>query len=255
MKAALLDIDGTTLLGRAPLPGAEAVVRWLRAESIPLLWITNNTSRSRGAWLERLAAAGMEPSPDELYTAGDATIDWLGALDPTPPLYLVGTRDLEADFRAAGLPVAPPAEAEMVVLAYDTELTYEKLSTAALLLRRGVRYVATHPDVNCPTPDGPIPDVGSFMALLEASCGRRPEVIGKPHATMVEGALGRLGVSREDAVLVGDRLETDMRMAHEAGIRGMLVLTGVTTRAEAERSRWRPPTICASLIEVHDLLR
>ncbi|MDJ0976140.1 MAG: hypothetical protein QNJ98_16895, partial [Planctomycetota bacterium] len=130
MKGFLLDIDGTTLLGAEALPGARAFVFGLREAGTPFCWLTNNTSRSREDWLARLAAAGMEPQPHELYTAGDATIDWITA-KPTPPrVYLVGTPSLAADFEAAGIALVDDGP-ELLVLGYDTTLTYAKIERLA----------------------------------------------------------------------------------------------------------------------------
>ena len=118
------------------------------------------------------------------------------------------------------------------------------------MLRRGVRFVATHPDLNCPSPDGPLPDVGSFLALFEASTGRRPEVIGKPRPTMARAALARLGVAPRDAAMVGDRLETDVRMANAAGMASFLVLTGATDVGQAEAAVDRPTRVFATLTDL-----
>jgi HAD superfamily hydrolase (TIGR01457 family) len=250
VKAYLLDIDGTTLLGPDALPGARDFVLWLRAEGMPFLWLTNNTSLSRGSWRRRLAAAGLEPRLDEVYTAGDATIDFLCSRERPPRVHLVGTQDLRRSFNAAGL-VLEDREPEVVVLGYDTELTYEKLSRAALFLQDGLPFYATHPDDTCPTPDGPVPDVGSFLALFERATGRTAQVLGKPEATMVEGALGRLGVDASEACMVGDRLATDIRMANTAGLASCLVLTGVTAEADLAASADTPTHVFTSMAEVH----
>jgi HAD superfamily hydrolase (TIGR01457 family) len=247
MKGYLLDIDGTTLLGESALPGAVAFIGALRAREIPFLWVTNNTSLSKASWVARLESAGLEPQADDVYTAGDATIDFLAGLEPTPRVFLVGTEDLREAFVQAGIPLGSD-DAEAVVLGYDTELTYEKIRTAALLLQQGLPFYATHPDMTCPTPAGPIPDVGSFLAMFEAACGRTPQVIGKPQPTMARGALARLGVDAEDAMMVGDRLETDIRMAQAVGMSRCLVLTGVTS-GEAVSGAATPPTHIVSSLE------
>ena len=250
MKAFLLDIDGTTLLGSEALPGAVAFIDWLRAEGIPHLWMTNNTSRSRASWLARLEDAGLAPQPHELYTSGDATIEYLRANHPDDRLYVVGPGELRADFEAAGLTLVED-EADAVVLAYDVELTYAKIERTALLLQAGARFFATHPDVTCPTPQGPIPDVGSFLAMFETACGRTATVIGKPEATMVEGALARLGIEAEDAVMVGDRLATDVAMAVRAGLPACLVRTGVTTDDDLAAADSAPDHVFDDLAAVH----
>lgn len=250
MKAMLLDIDGTTLLGPRALPGARDLVAWLRASGRPHLWLTNNTSFTRAAWLDRLAAAGLSPARQELYTAADATIDFLQRHAPAARVDLIATAAVCAEFAAAGITIDAES-ADTVVLGYDTELTYAKVQRVALRLQDGAAFYATHPDATCPTPDGPIPDVGSFIALFETACGRRPRVLGKPEATMVEGALARLGVSAGDAVMVGDRLATDIRMANRSGIVSCLVRTGVTSEADLEASDDHPTHVFADLAGVH----
>ncbi|MDJ0521458.1 MAG: HAD-IIA family hydrolase [Planctomycetota bacterium] len=250
MKAFLLDIDGTTLLGPEALPGAKAFVAWLRAEGIPFLWLTNNTSLSKGGWQRRLAAAGLDPRAAEIYTAGDATIDYLATRERPPRIHLVGTQDLRRAFNASGL-VLDDRDPEAVVLGYDTELTYEKLREAALFLQKGLPFFATHPDDTCPTPEGPVPDVGAFLALFERATGRTARVLGKPEATMVEGALGRLGVPASEACAIGDRLATDIRMANRGGLTSCLVLSGVTAEADLEGSDDRPDHVFATIEGVH----
>ena len=256
MKGLLLDIDGTTLLGEAPLPGAPELVAWLREQAVPFLWVTNNTSRSRAAWLTRLGRAGLAPEPAQVYTAGDATIDVLVGASPRPRVFLVGTDGLADDFRAARLElVGPDDDPDVLVLGYDTTLDYGKIAAAARVLRRGTRFVATHPDRNCPSPEGPLPDVGSFLAMFETSTGRRPEVIGKPNAVMATSALARLGVAPADAAMVGDRLETDVRMANDGGLASILVLTGATSAEAAKAAPDRPTHVCADLHDVLSLVR
>ncbi|MAG56502.1 MAG: hypothetical protein CMJ83_09440 [Planctomycetes bacterium] len=247
-RAVLLDIDGTTLLGTGALPGARALVDDLRERSVPLVWLTNNTSRSRDAWCARLADAGFDPRPDELYTAGDATIDFLKGKDPRPSVWLVGPPGLADDFTSAGL-VIDDAHPDVVVLAYDTTLTYDRIARTAHLLQAGLPYIATHPDPTCPDPDGPLPDVGSFIAMFDVACGRRPTVIGKPEPAMIHQVLARLGVAPGDALMIGDRLATDIRMANSAGVPSCLVLTGATSAEDVGHAPAadRPDQVLASL--------
>ena len=231
VRAFLLDIDGTTLMGSKAIPGAVEFATAVRKSGRRLLWLTNNSSRSREHWLERLDDAGLRPSTEEVFTSGDATIDFLQDRDPIPPIHLIGTRSLAASFRDAGL-VLTDENPEVLVLGYDTELTYATLCAAGHLLRNGIEYIATHPDVTCPGPDGPIPDVGSLIALFETAYGRTPRIIGKPGSIMMTGALRRVGCGARDTLMVGDRPATDIRMANHAGVRSCLVHTGVTAPEE-----------------------
>lgn len=253
MKALLLDIDGTTLLGRRALPGVADFLAELRRRDIRHLWLTNNTSLSRAGWCRRLAEAGLDPRPEQVYTAGDATIDFLRGLDPVPRVHLLGTPELARDFGEAGIELVG-ADADALVVGYDLGLTYEKLRGAALLLQRGVAFYATHPDPTCPTPQGPIPDVGSFLALFEVACGRRARVIGKPEPSMVAGALQRLGLCAADVAMVGDRLSTDVRMANRAGIPAYLVLSGVTRPEDLRNASDMPTRVFEGLADVRAVL-
>ncbi len=254
MRAFLLDIDGTTLLGPDAIPGAAEFIAHLDRSGIPYLWLTNNTSRSREGWRRRLTAAGFHPDIDDVYTAGDATIDYLHSLVHPPKVYLVGTAELHGEFEAAGITL-DDQDPDLVVLGYDLELTYDKIQKAALFLEHGVDFVATHPDLTCPTPDGPVPDVGSFIAMFEAATGCTPRVIGKPEATMIRGALSRLDVDASDAVMVGDRPATDIRMAKRAGVRSFLVLSGVTKREDPVALEDTPAEVFDSLAEVLEFVR
>ncbi len=254
MRAFLLDIDGTTLLGPNAIPGARELIAYLDRAGIPYLWLTNNTSRSREGWRARLQDAGFSPDIDDVYTAGDATIDYLHSLVHPPRVFLVGTRELRGEFEAAGITLDDD-DPDMVVLGYDLELTYDKIQRAALLLQRDLPFVATHPDLTCPTPDGPVPDVGAFLAMFRAATGRTPRVIGKPEATMIRGALSRLDVDASDAVMVGDRPTTDIRMAKRAGVTSYLVLSGVTRREDPIALEDTPSEVFPSLAEVLEHIR
>ncbi len=163
-------------------------------------------------------------------------------------MYLVGTPSLEAEFRDVGIELSADSP-EMVVLGFDRTLTYEKLSTACTLLRTGLPFVVTNPDVNCPTPDGPIPDAGSFMAAIEASTGRVPDrVIGKPNPDFLRGAMAQVGAGQEETAMVGDRLYTDVASGNAAGVLSILVLSGEST-AEMVESTEHPPGVVADRLE------
>ena len=165
-----------------------------------------------------------------MYTSLDATLAWL-AKQEGRRVYAVGVPSLVAKVEAQGYEITD-RNPDWVLLGFDTTITYDKMRTAARALLGGARFVATHPDITCPTVDGPVPDTGSFIRLFEAATGKSPVICGKPFASMVEGALGKLHGRPERAAIIGDRLYTDMAMGRAAGILAVLVLSGETKLAD-----------------------
>jgi HAD superfamily hydrolase (TIGR01450 family) len=234
----LLDMDGTLYLGGRLLPGAEALLAYLRASGRSVLFLTNNPTRHGAEYSEKLRRLGIPAAAEEVLTAGAATVRYLRMHTPYRRVFALGTPSFEAELREAG--IDPGAEApEAVVLAFDTTLTYAKLERAALLLAQGLPYIATNPDRVCPTERGFIPDCGATAALLEAATGRRPKFIGKPDPELARLAMEKLGASPASTAMVGDRLYTDLEMARLAGMTGILLLSGETQRAALEASGQR----------------
>lgn len=235
IKCWLLDMDGTVYLGGKPIEGAPETIAAMRAHA-RVLFLTNNTSVARRDYADKLQFMGIPATEDDIYTAGNATIDWLKQHNITDRVFLLGTERLQAEFIRAGIGLTDTDPA-MVVIGFDTALTYERLSLCCKHIREGARFIATHPDFNCPVRDGYIPDVGSFLALVKASTGREPELMcGKPHAPIAEGVAARVGCRPQEVAMVGDRLMTDMRFAIDNGFRSVLVLSGEATREDADRS-------------------
>ena len=255
IKGFLLDMDGTLLLGEHILPGALHLLRGIRARHAPLLVLTNNSSEQKQTFIDRLANAGLEVANDEVLTSGDAAIEFLTARGSQGPLFILGTPALRSAFSAAGFDLAEVGEpADTVVLGFDKSLCYERLSHACLLLAEGADYVSTHPDNTCITPEGLIPDAGAIAAAIAATTGRWPTVVGKPEPTMVEAALRRLGCSREETLLVGDQLDTDITMGVRAGIYVVLTLTGETDRRRLSASELQPDAVVENVGELARLL-
>jgi len=248
IRGFLLDMDGTFYLGGRLLPGAQAFLDYTRAAGLPLLFLTNNSSRHREAYTTKLAGMGVTVSPDEIFTSGEATARYLrDRWAPGTPLALFGTPDLEQTFRAFGfrLTMDDPA---LVVLGYDKTLTYDKLVRLCDLVRAGLPYIATHPDTNCPVEGGFEPDIGAMMALVEASTGRRVDaIVGKPHAPIVEMAAQKLGLPVEALCMVGDRLYTDIAMGQTAPLHTALVLSGETRREDVVGSPYQPDYVFENL--------
>lgn len=255
VRAFLLDLDGTLVVDRHPLPGAVELLAWLRERGYPLLFLTNNSSRRGRDYREELERLGIPARDDEVFTSGESTWRYLLGQTPFRRPFLLGTPALEEEFAEAGLP-PEQRDPDCVVVGFDKGLTYDKLTRACLLLARGLPYFATHADLTCITTEGLIPDVGAFLAAIQAVTSRLPKVLGKPEPEMVAAALQRLGTTAQETAMVGDQLDTDMTMAQRAGLLGVLVLSGETSRARLEaQSQVRPRLVLAGVAELLELLR
>ncbi|MGB4594379.1 MAG: HAD-IIA family hydrolase [Anaerolineaceae bacterium] len=249
-KAFAIDMDGTFFLGQRLLPGALELLALLNSKGIPFSFLTNNSSKSPEDYRLNLIGLGVLAEDARVYTSGEASIAFIQAQHPWKRVYLLGTKSLTAQFRAAGVVLDEEAP-EVAVLGYDTELTYPRLKRFCDLVREGLPYIATHPDINCPVEGGFAPDTGAFMALIEASTGRKADVvIGKPNPLIMVGLAERLGVEPCEMVMVGDRLYTDIALGTTAGVGTVLVLSGETSREDLEKSVYQPDLVCENLAEL-----
>jgi len=245
-KIVFLDLDGTVYMGDALLPGAQAFLQYLRDRGIRTYFLSNNSSRSPQDYAAKLTRLGIPTTEEDILLSTDGLIAYLKDHGVTG-IYAVGTRSMLEMMRREGLQV-DAADPAFVVLGFDTELTYAKLRKAALYLQQGVELLATHPDVVCPTPEGPIPDVGAMLALFEKATGKTPRMIfGKPNAEMVSHVLDRHGASPAEAVMIGDRLYTDMELARRAGCDSILVLSGEATAEDLQDLSWEPSLVVENL--------
>jgi len=250
----LLDMDGTFNLGDRLLPGSLRFVEVLKKQSKGYLFLTNNSSRVAGDYAAKMSRLGLPTTEREVLTSGEATARYLLEQGTSRRLFVVGTPALEEEFRRFGF--EPGAERpQQIVLGFDTTLTYEKLWRLCDLVREGLPYLATHPDFNCPTEHGYMPDTGAVIAFVRASTGREPDlVIGKPNRTIVDMAARKLGVPIERMAMVGDRLYTDIALGQTSGITTVLVLSGEATRLELDRSSFRPDHVFEDLGGLADWL-
>ena len=255
-KLFLLDMDGTIYLGDRLFDGAAEFLRRVRARGGRYVFLTNNSSRGTEAYIEKLARMGITAQPEDFLTSADAAIAYLKKTYSGALYYVCGTQSLKSQLRAAGLRVTDTLTdgIDVLLLGYDTELTYQKLEDCCILLGRGVDYVATHPDLVCPTSYGCAPDCGSVIAMLDTACHRRPRVIGKPQPEMVTLALERFACAPKDACLIGDRVYTDIACGRNAGIDTVFVLSGEGVEADREKygvqPTWTLPNIRAVLEEL-----
>ena len=235
--AYVFDLDGTIYLGDDLLPGARRLIEAVRARGRPVRFVSNNPTRDPEQYAEKLGRLGLPTPVAEIVNTVVTTTRWLRDHHPDAVVYPIAEAPLVRALEAAGLRLSSdPAEIDVVVASYDRTFTYEKLQIAfdALWFHRRARLVATNPDRFCPLPGGRgEPDCAAIVAAIEACTGVRCEAnFGKPHPPMVAAALGGLDVEPAGCVMVGDRLDTDMRMARTAGMTAALVLTGDSTVAD-----------------------
>lgn len=250
----LFDLDGTVYLGDELLPGARELLAYLDENSRPYYFLTNNSSRSRADYSRKLAGYGLIASEEKIFSSGMATAIYLKKRKPGARIYLVGTPSLEEEFRAYGFELVEN-DPDYLVLGFDTTLTYQKIRVLADFVVEGRPYIATHPDINCPTPGGFMPDIGAMMALIKTSTGRDADVIvGKPHAPMVEAIVEQTGFEPEQLTMVGDRLYTDIALG-EAGILTVLVLSGEAKLEDLVSAPHQPDLVCENLGELLEILK
>lgn len=249
LRCFLLDMDGTFYLGSRILPGSLDFLRYLQETERDYLFLTNNSSRSAGYYAEKLSRMGLPSKPSDILTSGEATALYLQAERPAARIYLLGTADLEAEFRRYGFTLTDN-QPDYVVLGFDMTLTYEKLVTACDLIRSGAPFIATHPDLNCPTETGYIPDCGAMIALVTASTGVVPKIIGKPNREIIDALFAKKANAPEEMAMVGDRLYTDIATGKNAGITTILVLSGETKESDLPAATIRPDYVYAGLGEL-----
>jgi 4-nitrophenyl phosphatase len=250
----LFDLDGTVYLGKVLLPGAEDLLAFLEHQGRPYYFLTNNSSRSREDYVSKLAGYGLVVDKERIFSSGMATAIYLKKEKPGARIFLVGTPSLEKEFQDYGFQLVSE-NPDYAVLGFDTTLTYAKIHRLCDFVMEGVPYIATHPDINCPTPEGFMPDIGAMMAMVQASTGRAADlIIGKPHTPMIEAITSLTGFEAGQLTMVGDRLYTDIAMG-KAGIQTVLVLSGETRREDLPEAPHQPDLVCENLAELLQILR
>ncbi|RKX48871.1 MAG: HAD family hydrolase [Thermotogae bacterium] len=225
----VLDLDGTFYLGNKLLPGSLEFAQKVHDMGADLVFLTNNSSATKDEYVDKLVRLGVPENLFDIYTSAEATIRFLKENFPEKRVYLLAVPSVENLFRWSGIELVDE-DPELVVMTYDKTLTYEKIEKFCDYVRQGMPYVTSHPDINCPTEKGPIPDVGSFIALVEASTGRKPDyVIGKPNKEILEMLIRDFDAKKEEVVMIGDRLYTDIECGIRAAVDTVLVLSGETT--------------------------
>lgn len=243
----LLDMDGTFYLGDKLIPGSLDFINILRKQKRDYVFVTNNSSRNRGQYAEKITRLGLPTESEKIFTSGEAACLYLQKEHPGAAVFPIGTPALEAELTRYGIRIELESP-DLVLLGFDTGFIYKKLWRLCDLVRAGLPYIATHPDFNCPVEGGFMPDIGAVIAFVQASTGRRPdEVVGKPNRLMVEMLSEKLDVPLSAMAMVGDRLYTDIAMGETAGITTCLVLSGETKSEDLADSIFQPDYIFDNL--------
>lgn len=244
-KCYLFDLDGTVYVGNKPLLEVIESIKYLQSQGKIIKFLSNNSSKSKLDYVKRLEGYGLNFDINDIVLSTDATIEYL-LKNQIKKIFVLGTEKLKQELIEQGFELVN-SDAQIVVVGYDTELNYEKLIIASQLIYSGVNYIATHQDIFCPTENGPIPDIGALLTMLELTTKIKPlKIFGKPSVSMVSNIFNKLEINKSDILMIGDRLHTDILMASQFGIDSVLVLSGESTRDLVEISEIQPTYILNS---------
>ena len=253
IKLYLFDMDGTLYLGDQLYSFTIELLAKLKQTGRKYLFMTNNSSKSVEDYVKKLAKLGIESSREDFITSSQATAFYLHKNHEGQKLYVCGTESLKQELRSEGFTVTETlAEVDCIVMGFDTELTFRKLHDVSFLLltRPDIPYIATNPDLVCPTEFGSVPDCGSVCGMIYNATGKRPVVIGKPSALMPQLAMERWGYKNNETCVVGDRIYTDIKSGLNAGITGILVMSGETTPEILAASEDKPHLVLPDAGEI-----
>src|SRR5215469_16194116 len=247
--AFLMDMDGVLIRGTQVIPGAAEFISRLRSREKPFLILTNNSLYTPRDLQDRLSHAGLDVPAEALYTSALATAQFLHRQCPGGKAYVIGEAGLTTALHDVDY-VLTEQDPDYVVLGETHSYSFQRLTQAIRLVAAGARFIATNPDVVGPAEEGLVPATGAVAALISEATGVRPYFVGKPNPLMMRSALRQLGAHSETAVMIGDRMDTDIRAGTEAGMRTVLVLTGVTTREQVDSFPYRPSDIVESVADI-----
>lgn len=248
----LVDLDGVIYRGDTVLPGAQDFLDFLRRRGVSFRLVTNNATRTPQQAVEKLAGMGIKAQAGEIFSSAMATGIYLREhVDGTRTALVVGETGLRQAVEQSGLRLVDE-DGDWVVVGLDRQATYDTLARAALALEKGARFVGSNPDTSFPTERGLVPGAGALLAALVATTGRQPTVIGKPQPLLLELAMKDCCGTLDDTAMLGDRLDTDIAAAERIGMKAVLVLTGVSTRADLENTSTPPDLVVENLPRLMD---
>jgi NagD protein len=251
IRSWLMDMDGVLVHEQTAVPGADRFLARLRELEIPFLVLTNNSIYTRRDLAARLQASGLEVPEESIWTSALATSRFLEDQRPGGSAFVIGEAGLTTALHQAGYTLTE-RHPDYVVLGETRTYSFERITHAIRLVAGGARFIATNPDATGPTPDGPLPATGSVAALISRATGVEPYFVGKPNPLMMRSALNAIDAHSETTAMIGDRMDTDIVSGLEAGLETILVLTGVTSRDQAERHPFLPSRIVDSVADLID---
>ena len=258
-KGFIFDLDGTVYVSDQLIPDADRVIRLIRERGRKVVFLSNKPIQTREDYASKLTRLGIPTQPEEVINSTFIMTHYLKKIAPRARLFIVGETPFVEELKRAGFKITDePKEIEYVVVAFDRTFDYGKLNIAFQAIKLGAHFVATNPDRTCPVEGGEIPDCAGMIAAIEAVTGKKVEVIvGKPSPLMIQTVLDVLGLRPEDCILIGDRIETDIKMGKDSGIATGIVLTGVTNEEmlkEFKHTDIQPDFVFQSVADVADLL-
>lgn len=253
-KYFVLDMDGTFYLGDNLLRGSTDFLDTVKNNGGEVLFFTNNSSKNSAVYEKKLAALGVLVPEDNIVTSGMVTVGFLKEHHKDARVYLMGTPLLEEDFTKRGINLVDSSP-DVVVVGFDTTLDYEKLTICCDFIRDGAVFLCTHPDNNCPTATGFIPDCGAICAFITTATDVEPRYLGKPYPETIEYILNKLQCSKEELCFVGDRLSTDVAIGVNNGVTAVLVLSGATKEEEIAASDVKPDVVVEGLWQLNEMLK
>lgn len=247
----LSDMDGVLINEGEMVPGADAFIGALTKNDVPFMVLTNNSIRTQRDLAAQLKRTGLDIPPEQIWTSATATIAFLESQVEPGTAYVLGEAGLTTALHEADW-ILSDSEADFVILGETRTYSFDGITRAINLIRDGARFIATNPDVTGPAPQGVLPATGSVAALITAATGKKPYYVGKPNPVMMRSALNTMGAHSEQTVMIGDRMDTDVRCGLEAGMRTVLVRSGISDEAEIERYPFRPTKIVDSVASLVD---
>jgi NagD protein len=247
----LTDMDGVLVHENQPVPGASELLQQWRDQDKPYLVLTNNSIFTPRDLSARLRASGLVVPEDRIWTSALATADFCASQIPGGSAFVIGESGMTTALYEVGFVMTENAP-DYVVIGETRNYSFEAITKAIRLIVEGSRFIVTNPDATGPSPDGPLPATGSVAALISKATGKEPYVVGKPNPMMFRSAMNKIGAHSENTGMIGDRMDTDIVAGIEAGLHTVLVLTGISDRAEIERYPFRPNEVLDSVADLID---